>query len=58
MSDSERPLDADDPPPPRSSIYSNWGLVIRAVVLAAIITGAVYFATAAVLDWVYTPLPN
>ena len=54
MDDTDRPLDADDPPPSR--IYSNWGLVIRAVLLALIITGAVYYVTAAVLNSIYTPL--
>lgn len=37
------------------SRYSNWGIVLRAVVLAAIITGAAYFATVGFLDLAYPP---
>jgi hypothetical protein len=52
--DTDRDRDGDDnvPIPP---VYSGWGIVLRAVVLAAIITGAAYFATIGFMDLVFPP---
>jgi len=54
VADTERERDGDEnaPMPP---VYSNWGIVLRAIVLAAIITGAAYFATVGFMDLVYPP---
>jgi hypothetical protein len=52
MADIERDGDESMPTP---SVYSNWGIVLRAVVLAAIITGAAYFAMVGFMDLVYPP---
>ncbi len=56
VADTKRESDGGgDESTPMPPVYSSWGIVLRAVVLAAIITGAAYFATVGFMDLIYPP---